>query len=62
MSEKQTKPNNCATCNHKRHPDGGWCYMFRSAPNTACAQHTGHRLTLHQVVQLQMAAAKGAPQ
>lgn len=32
--------NNCATCDHKRNPDGGHCYMFRLAPTTACVQHT----------------------
>lgn len=36
-------PNNCATCDHKRNPDGGWCYMFRDEPTDACAQHTGYR-------------------
>jgi hypothetical protein len=35
-----TNPNNCATCDHKRHPDGGHCYMFRRAPQVACLQHT----------------------
>ncbi len=36
-----TNPNNCPTCKHKQHPDGGWCYMFRNEPTGACAQHTG---------------------
>lgn len=30
----------CATCGHKKHPDGGWCYMFRTPPTTACLKHT----------------------
>lgn len=62
MSEKQANPNNCTTCDHKRKPDGGWCYMFRNAPSTLCAKHTGHRMALHQIVRLQMAALKGSPQ
>lgn len=35
-----SSPNNCAACDHKRHPDGGWCYMFRFEPVTTCARHT----------------------
>jgi len=34
-------PNNCSTCAHKDHPDGGWCYMFRDEPTQTCLQHTG---------------------
>ena len=33
-------PNNCASCDHKRHPDGGWCYVFRDEPREVCMQHT----------------------
>lgn len=33
-------PNNCSTCDYKRTPDGGWCYMFRFEPDHACALHT----------------------
>jgi hypothetical protein len=33
-------PNNCATCDHKQHPDGGWCYMFRNEPDDVCFSHT----------------------
>jgi hypothetical protein len=36
-------PNNCATCDHKRDPDGGWCYMFRAEPTEVCMQHTGRQ-------------------
>lgn len=36
-------PNNCATCDHSQHPDGGHCYMFRNAPNITCGQHTAAR-------------------
>lgn len=43
MSEPMN-PNNCATCEHKRNPDGGWCYMFRDEPNDICMQHTGWKL------------------
>lgn len=31
--------NNCATCPHKRTPDGGHCYMFREEPKFLCMQH-----------------------
>ncbi len=38
----------CDTCSHKRHPDGGWCYMFREQPDVAkanqCGQHTGFQV------------------
>ena len=36
-------PNNCATCDHSKHPQGGHCYMFREAPNIVCGQHTAAR-------------------
>lgn len=30
---------NCGQCEHKRHTDGGHCYMFRTQPNGMyCAQ------------------------
>lgn len=32
-------PNNCKACEHKAHPDGGWCYMFRQEPREVCMQH-----------------------
>lgn len=32
--------NNCATCRHKQHPDGGHCYMFRVEPEGVCMKHT----------------------
>jgi hypothetical protein len=35
-----SNPNNCAACDHKKHPDGGWCYMFRHEPTEVCAKHT----------------------
>lgn len=31
--------NNCATCTHKRNPQGGHCYMFREEPAGLCMQH-----------------------
>lgn len=36
-------PNNCGTCDHIEHPDGGHCYMFREAPTDVCFVHTGRR-------------------
>ena len=38
-----TNPNNCATCDHSEDPEGGHCYMFKRAPQSACGQHTGYR-------------------
>lgn len=38
-----SNPNNCTACDHKRHPDGGWCYMFRAEPQATCLQHTMRR-------------------
>lgn len=38
-------PNNCETCKHKQHPDGGWCYMFRDEPGEVCMIHSGRRLS-----------------
>jgi len=38
--EEVSNPNNCATCDHKKHPDGGHCYMFKDAPKQVCKQHT----------------------
>ena len=35
--------NNCETCEHRQHPDGGWCYMFRVEPAGRCMQHTALR-------------------
>ncbi len=32
--------NNCNTCRHKQHPDGGHCYMFRTEPKPVCQLHT----------------------
>lgn len=31
--------NNCTSCNHKRDPQGGHCYMFREEPAFLCMQH-----------------------
>ena len=33
-------PNNCEICDHKKRPDGGWCYMFRNEPEDVCHIHT----------------------
>lgn len=44
-------PNNCACCDHKRHPDGGWCYMFRDEPRAVCLAHTARRgMTVNDVI------------
>ena len=32
--------NKRAACDHKRNPDGGWCYMFRDEPEQICGLHT----------------------
>ena len=32
---------NCQHCDHKNNPEGGHCYMFRTAPTGQyCAQYT----------------------
>jgi hypothetical protein len=41
--EDASDPNNCATCEHKQRPDGGWCYMFREQPEPQCMQHRARR-------------------
>ena len=33
-------PNNCDTCGHIHHKDGGHCYMYREPPTQACLSHT----------------------
>lgn len=38
-----TNPNNCAACDHNRHPGGGWCYMFRDEPQAVCLKHSARR-------------------
>lgn len=43
---RPVNPNNCDTCDHKRDPDGGHCYMFREAPTEVCMQHTGRAATM----------------
>ena len=40
-----SNPNNCAACDHKRNPDGGWCYMFRFEPKEVCMRHTARNLS-----------------
>lgn len=29
----------CASCEHRHYPDGGWCYMFRERPQGVCMKH-----------------------
>jgi hypothetical protein len=36
-------PNHCTTCDHKKNPEGGHCYMFRHAPEITCGAHTVYR-------------------
>lgn len=37
-------PNKCETCDYsKMGSTGGWCYMWRSEPTTACSAHTGRK-------------------
>ena len=44
-------PNNCAACDHKRRPDGGWCYMFRDEPTVECLRHTGTQgMTVNEMI------------
>jgi len=43
--EAPINPNNCDTCDYKRNPDGGHCYMFRDAPIDVCMQHTGRNFS-----------------
>lgn len=28
--------SDCSTCDHRRYPDGGHCYMFRQEPESTC--------------------------
>ncbi len=35
-------PNNCKTCGHSQQPEGGHCYMFKTAPVEVCMKHTAH--------------------
>lgn len=48
--------NNCSTCNHKKHPDGGHCYMFRTEPQWQCQQHTELRSFSHRALRKIMLA------
>ena len=42
--------NNCSTCDYKRHPDGGHCYMFREEPEGVCMQHTMRRVSAADLI------------
>jgi len=46
-----TNPNNCESCDHKKHPDHGWCYMFRLSPTGPCAHHTVRTLVVANIRQ-----------
>lgn len=48
-STDTTNVNNCATCHHKKHPDGGWCYIFREEPKEICLQHSA-RITADETL------------
>jgi hypothetical protein len=45
-----SNPNNCSTCDHKRHPQGGWCYAFRNEPDDVCMQHTGRNKPIGEIL------------
>ena len=45
-----SNPNNCATCDHKRNPQSGWCYAFRDEPNDVCMQHTGRNKPIGEIL------------
>jgi hypothetical protein len=46
-----SNPNNCSTCDHKRHPQGGWCYMFREEPKDVCGVHTGRSKPIGEILE-----------
>ena len=46
-----SNPNNCETCDHKRIPQGGWCYMFRDEPADVCGVHTGRKKSIGAILQ-----------
>lgn len=48
-----TNPNNCTTCDHKKHPDGGWCYMFRDEPDSICRQHTLYKKPIQELLDME---------
>lgn len=54
-------PNNCATCDHKRHPDGGHCYMFRHEPQEACRAHTIRLLPRNPAMDAVVKGIHGSP-
>lgn len=37
------EPHTCETCEHKRYPQGGHCYMFKEQREMPCAQWTAIR-------------------
>lgn len=37
-------PNNCATCEHKENPQGGFCYMFKDEPISVCRYMVGSEI------------------
>ena len=45
QNEAAGQAGQCDTCQHKKHPDGGWCYMFKEQPPSAkanqCPQFAG---------------------
>ena len=45
-----SNPNNCSTCDHKRRPDGGWCYAFRNEPTDVCMQHTDRKKPIGEIL------------
>lgn len=45
-------PNNCSTCDHNQHPDGGHCYMLRHEPQDVYMQHTGRKRSFFSFVEV----------
>lgn len=38
----------CNTCDHKKHPEGGHCYMFKNEPQDTCMAHTAVAPLIHR--------------
>lgn len=40
----ESNPNNCETCEHKKHTHDGHCYMFKNEPTEICYVHTARNV------------------
>lgn len=47
--------HDCETCDHRKNPQGGHCYMFREPPETACQIHTSLPYRAHLLKQSSLA-------